>query len=429
MRPLLAVGALLLAQAGGLQEGIVTGPDLVFERTVAEWGSVVQGERVSFAFRFSNRGASPLAIGRVQTSCDCTAAPLERRTYAPGESGELVVTFDSGGRTDYQEQSVLVFSDDPGEVTDGEPYVTRLVYKGEVVQLVRAMPPAAYFPDHDLGREAVRLVRLTAGEGLDPPRFRVLGVESFSSHVQAEARPAGPAWEVEVRVLATAPLGPLRGEVVVRTDVERQPQLRLPVAAVVLGDLLVSPTEVYFGAQGREAPFPQPVVLATRRAEGLRVLEVLNPSRVFEVEVVPIQAARRYELWLRVRDDAAAGPFAERVRVLVDDADEPQVELRVVGEVLSEVAAEPPAVYLEGQEALFALARREGAPFAVLGVSVEGEGVRAALDGVRRVRVRREGPAGTPVRARVVVTTDVPGQARLEVEVRGAALPGGGTIK
>ncbi|MBI4576044.1 MAG: DUF1573 domain-containing protein [Planctomycetes bacterium] len=393
-------------------------PDLVFEEMEAHWGMIVQGETATHSFTFRNAGGRTLSLLRVQTSCDCTAAPLERRDYPPGASGAIVVTFDSAGRGGEQEHEILVHSNDPEETWDGLAGVTRLVFRGGILEFLRALPPSVYIPGHDLGTAQERRVRIQAGERIGPSRFELTAVESSSPHVSAEAVRRGPAeWEVVLRVLPTAPLGPYRAEVVVRTDQERQSTLHLHVAGEVLGDVAVGPREVHFGEVERGGGAERRVGITSRRGRGLRVLDLVQASAFVAAEVVTLVEGRSHELVLRPRPDAPAGPFAARVRVLLDDPDEPCVDVRVLGEVLPEVVALPPAVYLEGAPARVDLAHRRGEAFAVKGVEVEGEGVAAVLEGARSVVVRRAGEGRAS--ARVVVSTDVPGQPTVVIEVRG----------
>jgi hypothetical protein len=65
-------------------------------------------------FRFSNTGNSPVTIKDVRVDCGCLSPALTRRTYAPGEKGELCVRFDLRDRTGPQRKGVVVWT------TEGE---------------------------------------------------------------------------------------------------------------------------------------------------------------------------------------------------------------------------------------------------------------------------------------------------------------------
>ncbi|MBC8096890.1 MAG: DUF1573 domain-containing protein [Akkermansiaceae bacterium] len=46
------------------------------------------------AFRFTNAGKTPITITAIEPNCGCVMTALEKMDYAPGESGEISVTFD-----------------------------------------------------------------------------------------------------------------------------------------------------------------------------------------------------------------------------------------------------------------------------------------------------------------------------------------------
>lgn len=46
------------------------------------------------AFRFTNTGKTPVSITNIEPSCGCVLTQLEKMDYAPGESGEMKITFE-----------------------------------------------------------------------------------------------------------------------------------------------------------------------------------------------------------------------------------------------------------------------------------------------------------------------------------------------
>lgn len=63
-------------------------------------------------FKFKNEGPDPVTIQANHSSCGCTVAQMEKKTFAPGDSGEVKVTFQFGSRTGQQQQSVQVRTSD-----------------------------------------------------------------------------------------------------------------------------------------------------------------------------------------------------------------------------------------------------------------------------------------------------------------------------
>jgi len=89
------------------------------------WGAdkigaeIIEGEQteVKAAFPFKNTGDHPVTITGVQPSCGCTTAVPDKKTYAPGESGEIAVVFHPGERTGKQGKYITVLTDEANQPT------------------------------------------------------------------------------------------------------------------------------------------------------------------------------------------------------------------------------------------------------------------------------------------------------------------------
>ena len=70
--------------------------------------SLIDGEKVTFSFRFTNSGDKPLIISNAKGSCGCTVPNYPKEPIAPGNSSYIDVTFDSKGRTGKQSKAVTI---------------------------------------------------------------------------------------------------------------------------------------------------------------------------------------------------------------------------------------------------------------------------------------------------------------------------------
>ncbi len=100
-------------------------PVLKFDRTEHDFGKVIQGEKVTYLFRFTNTGKSDLVISSISASCGCTATEYPRTPVRPGQSDIVKVTFDSSGRQGFQNKEITVAS-------NTQPGTTRLYVKAQV---------------------------------------------------------------------------------------------------------------------------------------------------------------------------------------------------------------------------------------------------------------------------------------------------------
>ena len=48
----------------------------------------------TYAFKFKNTGDAKLVIDHLSVGCPCTTAKYSKKTFLPGESGEILATFD-----------------------------------------------------------------------------------------------------------------------------------------------------------------------------------------------------------------------------------------------------------------------------------------------------------------------------------------------
>ncbi len=88
-------------------------PTLILQQTSFDFGDIKQGDKVSHTFVLTNGGGDLLKISDVKASCGCTAAAPDKNELAPGESTNLVVTFNSAGRMGKQSKTVRIYSNDP----------------------------------------------------------------------------------------------------------------------------------------------------------------------------------------------------------------------------------------------------------------------------------------------------------------------------
>ncbi len=72
---------------------------LGFEETGFDFGTVTDGDLVSKVFTFENTGDTDLILLNVKGSCGCTVPEdWPKHPIAPGDSGEIKVTFNSANR-------------------------------------------------------------------------------------------------------------------------------------------------------------------------------------------------------------------------------------------------------------------------------------------------------------------------------------------
>jgi len=99
-----------------------------FAQTTFNFGTIKQGESVSYEYNFTNAGKSNLLIRKVSAACGCTAVITSANVVPAGKSGTIKTTFDSHGKIGQQNKAITVITNDPEN-----PKVILWV-KGEVTQ-------------------------------------------------------------------------------------------------------------------------------------------------------------------------------------------------------------------------------------------------------------------------------------------------------
>jgi hypothetical protein len=120
------------------------GPQITFEKLVYDFGNVGANTQNTCEFNFKNTGDDLLKITEVSRTCGCTVYSLEKKEYAPRESGILKVSYNAGSRPDSIEKHLYVSSNDKAnpkiqltikaDITlkvDYEPRTLNLLLKGE----------------------------------------------------------------------------------------------------------------------------------------------------------------------------------------------------------------------------------------------------------------------------------------------------------
>ncbi|MGD2094137.1 MAG: DUF1573 domain-containing protein [Phycisphaerales bacterium] len=87
-------------------------PKIVFEKLTHHFGEVGPGTDHLCEFRFRNAGNSTLYISEVEKTCGCTPFLLEKKQYAPGESGTIKVRYYTESEYGNTTKQLIVRSND-----------------------------------------------------------------------------------------------------------------------------------------------------------------------------------------------------------------------------------------------------------------------------------------------------------------------------
>ncbi len=98
------------AQDNTQQAAPGNGPQITYDETTHDFGDIVQGQIVTYTFKFQNTGKEPLIVSNVLTTCGCTVPAWPKEPIAPGKKGEITATFNSAGKMGKQNKVITVLS-------------------------------------------------------------------------------------------------------------------------------------------------------------------------------------------------------------------------------------------------------------------------------------------------------------------------------
>ncbi|MEM8867678.1 MAG: DUF1573 domain-containing protein [Verrucomicrobiota bacterium] len=126
---------------------------LEWDRTETRIEMKPDEESVRTSFTVTNQGEDTLRIADVKTSCGCTGSVLNQRIMKPGESVEIIATFNKGKRSGLNHNKLRVYLD-----SEPDPVVT-LHMIVNIPKLVDAQPMILYW--NKQSSQSERTVRIT----------------------------------------------------------------------------------------------------------------------------------------------------------------------------------------------------------------------------------------------------------------------------
>ncbi len=177
-----------------------------------------EDETIQVAFEFTNKGAKPVRVLGLDSSCSCLSADLDKAVYQPGEKGVGRAEFKVSSFVGVHEKTLNVQTDDPDQPEWIVPF--RLT----VPEILRIEPKTLQWWVGDEAREQTTRVTVT---GDDP--IRITDITSTRENVEFSWHEIQPGREYEVRVRPKSTTEVMLGALRIETD-SRIPKYRRQLA-------------------------------------------------------------------------------------------------------------------------------------------------------------------------------------------------------
>ena len=104
------------------------GAEIKFEKTSHDFGTFTESNsKVTCTFKFTNTGDKLLVIHQAIASCGCTVPQYPKEPIKPGESGEIIVTYDGEGKFPGHFRKSITLR------TNAKQEIVRLYVEGEML--------------------------------------------------------------------------------------------------------------------------------------------------------------------------------------------------------------------------------------------------------------------------------------------------------
>jgi len=203
-------------------------PQITAEERVFDFGEVLQGDTVEHVFLFKNSGDDMLRIESVHSSCGCTAALVSARQVAPGDRGELRITFDSSDFRNAVHKTITLQTNDPDKAT--YLFEVKGIVKEELYMVPARLRLGVLAPGAEIEKQVEIKNDSSAAIQLKAP-------QSTNAHVSASLdrttiKPGERAL-LSVRIRVPQDARRVSGYVTLETDYIKVPRLRMSLSARV----------------------------------------------------------------------------------------------------------------------------------------------------------------------------------------------------
>lgn len=341
--------------AGGL--AATAQPRFASNMETYNFGQIEWKRTVSVCYTVTNAGDKPLVLGGVEPDCACTVARWTQQPIAPGEKGEVCVTFDA--------ETLGHFHKSVAVTCNAEPHLVYLNFTGEVVHDVRNYAATHPYRIGDIRTDCNSIDFPDVNRG-ERPQWHISVVNEsdrpyepvlmhLPSYLQAEAKPA---------VLQKGE----RGNITLTLDSEKLTDLGLTQASVYLarfsGDKVSEENEIPFSvvllpdfsalteAERNEAPAVhlsaslldmsallqkkekarQDIILTNQGKSPLKInkLQVSHPAVGVALKKAVLQPGESTRLRVTVtRGNLGKSRRHLRLLMITNDPDRPKVEILV----------------------------------------------------------------------------------------------------
>jgi len=314
-----------VAHAGGLR---VAGPLLEITPTGFQLGQVPQESSHTLIAELSNAGNADLRITKVEPDCGCTLAEVPDSTLTPGEKTRVKIVFSTRTFSGSVKKHVYLYTNDPTSPKMAIPIAAfvRPIVRYSPTEVDFGVVPRGETPQRMIVFRSAREDSLKLQDVMVPPRLLDYQVERGSEGDST-------LYRLRLTLRKDAPVGEIHATVKASARTKSTLLVNLAIRGQVHGFFLAEPANLALG-QLREGQIRQRSVrLEAARRGSHRVIDAACGNPNLQTHVTEVEPGRIYEVTVTVPETMAAGRIRDTLRIETDDPDQPEILIRVSGNV------------------------------------------------------------------------------------------------
>ncbi len=296
-------------------------PKAEFPQPEHNFGTVWIGGMLEHTFEVRNVGDQPLVINQVKPSCGCTLAGDYDKTVAPGATGKIPVRIDTKKVSGNFMKTIRVTSNDPA---DTNAVLTISGNVREYIQHPRTVNMGTLQP-HE---EKTEIFALTNNS--DQPMKLTLSNPNIGTGYTAELIEKEPGKVVELLLHGKPPYKEGRNSeyIVITTNRQEQPELKIRLAADVLPRLEVQPNVVVI-SQAMPKETTQTLYINNYGNSPVQLLDAKVDDPRLTLERNEIEPGARYSVTVKIPQMYQPERPGKTIVLTLDDPQTPLVEIPV----------------------------------------------------------------------------------------------------
>ena len=274
----LICGLVLFLQIGCQQQARMSDklvPEIKFEKMIYDFGEVGPSEKIKGEFKFTNVGDGLLEITKVGKCCGVVTS-LDKMEYKPGESGTLIIEWNSGPRESTMTRQLVVHSNDPNTPA------TNLTFKAKVMLQIDWEPKRLnlFLDEENAGCSDITI------SSLDDQPFSITGIQSTGDSITADYDPSVKAtkYVLEPRVDIEKLQKSLKGRINISLD-HKQGNAAVVLFSVLPKYSVNPPLLIIFNADPGK-PIPRTISVLNHYGKDFEIESVLSKNDIVAMKLL-----------------------------------------------------------------------------------------------------------------------------------------------